>query len=64
MMHAFVVGDPAKGGKMDFAGFMEGYAQFFGTKAQPNKAGRTAVQVSALVDPGLLIEIEVIAARK
>ena len=36
-MQVFLVGDPAKGGKMDFAGFMEGYTQFFGTAgaAQP-----------------------------
>jgi enamine deaminase RidA (YjgF/YER057c/UK114 family) len=63
MMHVFLVGDPTKGGAMDFAGMMAGYAQFFGTPDQPNKPGRTAVQVSALVDPGLLVEIEVVAAK-
>ena len=35
-MDVFIVGDPAKGGNMDFAGFMEGYRQFFGTPEQPN----------------------------
>jgi len=63
MMHAFLVGDPAKDGKMDFAGFMAGYSQFFGTKEQPNKPARSALQVAALAAPGALIEIEVIAAR-
>ena len=63
-MHVFLVGDPGKGGKMDFAGMMEGYKQFFGTKEQPNKPARSTVQVSALVGPGYLIEIEVIAAHK
>ena len=63
-MHVYLVGDPAKDGKMDFAGMMEGYKQFFGTKEQPNKPSRTTVQVSALAAPGYLVEIEVIAAQK
>jgi enamine deaminase RidA (YjgF/YER057c/UK114 family) len=64
MMHVYLVGDPAKDGKMDFAGMMEGYTQFFGTKEQPNKPARSTVKVSALISPGYLVEIEVIAARK
>ena len=63
-MHVFLAGDPAKGGKMDFAGMMEGYKQFFGTKEQPNKPARSTVQVAALVGPAYLVEIEVIAARQ
>jgi enamine deaminase RidA (YjgF/YER057c/UK114 family) len=63
MMHIYLVGDPAKDGKLDFAGFMAGYSQFFGTKGQPNKPARSAMQVAALVAPGALIEAEVIAAR-
>ena len=64
MMHVYLVGDPAKDGKMDFAGMMEGYKQFFGTKEQPNKPSRSTVQVAALAGPGYLVEIEVIAAHK
>ena len=64
MMHVYLVGDPSKDGKMDFAGMMDGYKQFFGTKEQPNKPARTTVQVSALAAPGLLVEIEVIAAHQ
>jgi enamine deaminase RidA (YjgF/YER057c/UK114 family) len=64
MMHVFLVGDPAKQGKMDFAGMMAGYTQFFGTKDQPNKPARSAVQVAGLALPGALVEIEVIAVRK
>jgi enamine deaminase RidA (YjgF/YER057c/UK114 family) len=63
MMHAYLADDPNKGGKMDFAGFMAGYTQFFGTKDQPNKPARSAMQVAALAAPGALIEIEVIAAN-
>ena len=62
-MQVFLVGDPAKGGRMDFAGFMEGYAQFFGTAAQPNLPVRSTMQVAALVSPAFLVEIEVEAVR-
>jgi enamine deaminase RidA (YjgF/YER057c/UK114 family) len=62
-MQVFMAGDPAKGGKMDFAGFMEGYTQFFGTPAQPNLPVRSAMQVAALANPGFLVEIEVTAVR-
>jgi enamine deaminase RidA (YjgF/YER057c/UK114 family) len=64
MMRVLLVGDPAKGGKMDFAGMMEAYKTFFGTAAQPNKPSRITSQVSSLVAPGMLVEIEVQAARK
>jgi enamine deaminase RidA (YjgF/YER057c/UK114 family) len=62
-MTVFLVGDPATGGKMDFKGFSEAYAQFFGTAGQPNVVARSTMQVSALVNPGWLVEIEVIAAK-
>jgi enamine deaminase RidA (YjgF/YER057c/UK114 family) len=61
LMHAYLAGDPAQGNKMDFAGFMRGYTQYFGTKDQPNKPARSAMQVFALALPGALVEIEVIA---
>jgi len=64
MMRVYLVGDPAKGGKMDFAGMMEGYSQFFGSADQPNKPARVTMQVAALVAPGMLAEIEVQAAKK
>ncbi|MGC2619024.1 MAG: RidA family protein [Acidobacteriaceae bacterium] len=63
LMHAYLAGDPSKGGKMDFSGFMAGYTQFFGTKDQPNKPARSAMQVAALALPGALIEIEVVAVN-
>src|ERR1700676_163135 len=55
--------DPAYDNKLNFPGLMAGYSQFFGTKEQPNKPARSAVQVAALVAPGALLEIEVIAAK-
>jgi enamine deaminase RidA (YjgF/YER057c/UK114 family) len=64
MMRVYLAGDPAKGGKMDFAGMMESYNPFFGTADQPNKPARVTVQVASLVAPGMLAEIEVQAAKK
>jgi enamine deaminase RidA (YjgF/YER057c/UK114 family) len=63
MMHVYMVGDPANAGKLDFAGMNAAFGQFFGTKEQPNKPSRSAMQVAALVVPGPLLEIEVIAAK-
>ena len=62
MMRVLLVGDPAKGGGMDFAGMMEGYTQFYG--ALKNKPARITSQVAALVRPGMYAEIEVQAAKK
>lgn len=61
LMHVYLAGDPSQGGKMDFAGFMKAYSQYFGTKDQPNKPARSAMQVAALALPGALVEIEVTA---
>ena len=60
MMRVFLVA-PA-GQRMDFAGMMKAYREFFGTPKQPNKPARSTMQVAGLVDPGWLVEIEVTAA--
>jgi enamine deaminase RidA (YjgF/YER057c/UK114 family) len=62
-MTVFMAADPAYDNKLNFPALMAGYSQFFGTKEQPNKPARSAVQVAALVAPGALLEIEVIAAK-
>jgi enamine deaminase RidA (YjgF/YER057c/UK114 family) len=62
-MTVFLTGDPAKGGKLDFAGLQGAYTQYFGTADQPNKPARSAMQVAALAAPWALVEIEVIAVR-
>ncbi len=62
-MQVFLVGDPAKGGKMDFAGMNEAYSMYFGTAEQPNKPTRVALQVAALAAPWGLVEIQVVAVR-
>ena len=61
-MQVYLVGTPETG-KMDFAGFMKGYTQFFGTQAQPKLPTRSAFQVAGLANPNYLVEIEVTAVR-
>lgn len=63
-MQVYLVPDAAKGNKMDYAGFMEGYTQFYGAPAQPILPVRSVFQVGALANPGWLVEIEVVAVRK
>jgi len=63
LMHVYMAGDPANGGKLDFAGMMKSYDKFFGTPEQPNKPARSAMQVAHLAAPWGLVEIEVVAVR-
>lgn len=62
-MTVYLVGDPANGGRMDFAGMMRAYSRHFGTAQQPNRPSRSTVQVAGLAGAGYLVEIEVTAVR-
>jgi enamine deaminase RidA (YjgF/YER057c/UK114 family) len=62
-MNVFMVGDPRKGGVMDFDGLMAAYGKHFGTATQKNLPARTTVQVAGLPLRGALVEIELVAAR-
>ena len=61
MMRVFLVAPPGQS-RMDFAGMMTAYREFFGTEAQPMRPARSTMQVAGLVHPGWLVEIEVTAA--
>lgn len=61
MMRVFLVAPPGQP-RMDFAGMMSAYREFFGTADQPNRPARSTLQAAGLVDPGWLVEIEVTAA--
>ncbi len=63
MMRVYLVGDEATGGRLDFAGFMAGYSEFFATPEQPNKPARAVMEVAGLIRPGWRVEIEAQAAR-
>jgi enamine deaminase RidA (YjgF/YER057c/UK114 family) len=62
MMRVLLVGDPTKGGGMDFAAMMEGYNAVYGSLKK--KPARITSQVAGLVRPGMMVEIEVQAAKK
>ena len=59
----FLVADPSKDNKMDFAGLNSEWAKRFGTTDQPNRPSRSALQVTELPLAGALVEIELIAAK-
>jgi len=59
----FLVGDPENGGRMDFQGFMRGYTRFFGEHSGGRLPARSVVEVAALVNPGMFVEIEAVAVR-
>ena len=63
MMRVFLVAPPGQD-RMDFAGMMTAYREYFGTAAQPNRPARSTMAVAGLVDPGWLVEIEVTAAGR
>ena len=48
---------------LDFAGFNEGYFEFFGANENLNKPVRSFVEIKGLVVEGWLVEIEIRAAR-
>jgi enamine deaminase RidA (YjgF/YER057c/UK114 family) len=62
-MDAYLVAAPGMDGKMDFAGFNAGFAEFFGTTENPTTTTRTTMQVAALAGPQFLVELTVIAAK-
>lgn len=63
-MQVYLVGAAETDGKMDYAGFMRGYTQFFGTAQQQRLPTRSVFQVAGLANPGYLVEIEVSAVRR
>ena len=63
-MNVYLVGDPRKGGTMDFEGLMQAYMKVYGLRPTEKKLpARTTLQVAGLPVPGALVEIEVVAAK-
>lgn len=58
----FLVGDPAKGGEQDFAGFSKAWTETWTGGPGGAFPARSAVKISGLNLPGALLEIEMIAA--
>jgi enamine deaminase RidA (YjgF/YER057c/UK114 family) len=63
-MNVYLVGDPRKGGTMDFEGLMRAYMSVYGLRPTEKKLpARTTLQVAGLPVPGALVEIEAVAAK-
>lgn len=59
-MKVYVAPDPANDGKPDFQGWFKAYGEFFNNaEANPNKVARSTIGVYTLVNPDMLIEVEV-----
>lgn len=68
-MTVYLVADRSKAtreapARMDFDGMMAAYTKHFGPNSgQPNLPTRSTVEVANLVRPGMLVEIEITAAK-
>lgn len=62
-LNVYLVGDPDKGDRMDFRGFMKAYVRYFGEASNGKLPARAVVQIAGLVAPGMMVEIEAVAAR-
>jgi enamine deaminase RidA (YjgF/YER057c/UK114 family) len=61
-LRVYLVPDPAKGGRPDYAGWFKAYGEFFNNPAvNPAKTARSTVGVQGLVHPDWLVEIEAFA---
>ena len=58
-MKVYVAPDPLNNNKPDFQGWFKAYAEFFNNEDNPNKVARSTIGVYTLVNPDMLIEIEV-----
>ena len=59
-LRVYVAPDPLTG-KPDFQGWFDAYGQYFGTEANPLRPARSTIGIAQLVNPDLLIEIEIVA---
>jgi len=61
-LRAFVAPDTLHGGKYDLENWNAAYSESFNTAANPHKPARTTVTTPSFGSPGMMLEIEVLAA--
>ena len=61
-MTVYLAPDPENGNVLDFDAWSEAYGAYFNNEKNPNKVARTTIGVAALARPGILVEVEVLAA--
>lgn len=59
-MRVYIAPD-TKTGKIDFQGWFDAYAKYFGTKENPTRPTRSTLGIAQLVNPEKFIEIEIVA---
>ena len=60
-LRVYVAPDPFQNNRIDYQGWFDAYAQYFGTQENPIKPCRSTIGVAALVQPDKFIEIELVA---
>ncbi|MBC7921623.1 MAG: hypothetical protein H7Z75_11120 [Ferruginibacter sp.] len=60
-LRVYVAPDKFNNNQIDFKGWFDAYAQFFGTAENPTKPSRSTLGVASLVSADKLIEIELVA---
>lgn len=65
-MQVFLIADPEHNNTVDLDGFNKAYRDYFGITGEgtPHVPVRTRIQTVQLVDPALLVEIDVTAAKR
>ena len=58
-MKVYVAPDPLNNNKPDFDGWFKAYGEFFNNDSNPNKVARSTIGVYTLVNPDVLVEVEV-----
>ena len=58
-MKVYVAPDPLNNNKPDFDGWFKAYGEFFNNETNPNKVARSTIGVYTLVNPDVLVEVEV-----
>jgi enamine deaminase RidA (YjgF/YER057c/UK114 family) len=59
-MRVYIAPD-TKTSEIDFQGWFDAYAKYFGTKENPTKPTRSTLGIAQLVNPEKFIEIEIVA---
>jgi len=61
-LNVYIAPDPAKDNQIDFDAWFKAYGEFFNNEENPNKVARSTLGVASLVRPGMLVEVEAVAA--
>jgi len=61
-LRVFVAPDTNNNNQIDFDAWFKAYGEFFNNDENPNKVARTTLGVASLVRPGMLVEVEAVAA--